>query len=241
MKSVNLLLFIILASFGYAQPDSLNQPQTAKNTPDSLQQNFSRSDSSLNNVVALIPLDLSPDLYFLPYYHEVSVSACTSRYNKAGALKDIRTNQKQILFSGGWTGGPDFNSAEDRDFQKHYGVSFYSQGCFHFGTDENEAAYNQTIFACLDKMYGKAWRYELRADAIGFKAPDNQTEKTATETNLSIQFANPGQPEDNASEEIAQENPETRTSVWWYIMPTSGFALLLGWYLVRRKKNSSED
>ena len=33
-------------------------------------------------------------------------------------------------------------------------------------------------------------------------------------------------------------NPETETSVWWYILPTSGFALLLSFYFIikRRKK-----
>ncbi len=31
-------------------------------------------------------------------------------------------------------------------------------------------------------------------------------------------------------------NPETETSIWWYVLPTSGFALLLSLYFIKRKK-----
>jgi hypothetical protein len=31
-------------------------------------------------------------------------------------------------------------------------------------------------------------------------------------------------------------DPETETSILWYILPTSGFALLLALYFIKRKK-----
>jgi LPXTG-motif cell wall-anchored protein len=31
-------------------------------------------------------------------------------------------------------------------------------------------------------------------------------------------------------------SPETDTSVWWYVLPTSGFALLLSLYFIIKRK-----
>lgn len=155
-----------------------------------------------------------------------------SHYNKAGALQDIKKHEMQILFSGGLGGMPDFSSAEDRIFQKRYGVVFHSQGCIHSGEGENEAEYNQTIFAYLDKTYGPKWRYELRSDAIGFEAPPEipDFKELTTTAALLVPESNNNDGKTSAN----YSNPED--SIWWYIMPTSGFALLLALYFVKRRK-----
>lgn len=92
-----------------------------------------------------------------------------SPFNAKGAKKDIANNNIKILFAGGLMGIPDFNNEKDTFFQKKYSVKFYSQGCIKNGNNENEQAYNQTIFLYLDKRYGKVWRNEIRENVIGLK------------------------------------------------------------------------
>lgn len=128
---------------------------------------------------------------------------------------------------------PDFNSELDKTFQNKYHVTFLSQGCVRWGENENEAAYNQVIFKYLDKKYGKAWRYELRDDAIGFDAPESITEAAPKLASpLALQIANPTHSTNSKS-----TNPDSETSIWWYVLPTSGFALLLSLYFIKRKKD----
>ncbi len=159
-----------------------------------------------------------------------------SRYNKAGALQDIKKHEMQILFSGGFGGMPDFSSAEDQLFQKRYGLTFHSQGCLRSGEGENEAEYNQTIFAYLDKTYGTKWRYELRKDAIGFEAPEGITEiKTELSGLTSLASLLVPENETNTGKSpMSSSSPEN--SIWWYIMPTSGFALLLALYFIKKRR-----
>ncbi|CAL2103847.1 conserved exported protein of unknown function [Tenacibaculum sp. 190130A14a] len=92
-----------------------------------------------------------------------------SHFNSKGAKKDIANDNIKILFAGGLMGIPDFNNEKDTFFQKKYSVKFYSQGCLRNGKNENEEAYNQTIFLYLDKRYGKVWRNEIRENVIGLK------------------------------------------------------------------------
>ncbi|MNV02840.1 hypothetical protein D3C71_930800 [compost metagenome] len=155
-----------------------------------------------------------------------------SRYNKAGALQDIKKHEMQILFSGGFGGMPDFSSAEDQLFQKRYGVTFHSQGCLHSGEGENETEYNQTIFAYLDKTYGAKWRSELRNDAIGFEAPE-KTPEIRELTGLASLLV----PENNTTTgKTPSGDSDPESSILWYIMPTSGFALLLALYFIQKRR-----
>lgn len=48
---------------------------------------------------------------------------------------------------------------------------------------------------------------------------------------LAIQIANP---ENSIKTTLTNQDPET--SIWWYILPTSGFALLLSLYFIKRRK-----
>lgn len=164
----------------------------------------------------------------------VSTIALESPYTPKGARNDIKTGKPVILFAGGFGGMPDFSSKEDREFQKKYGIKFYAQGCVRMPNDDQEG-YNKVIFDYLDKKYGKDWRYEISDGAIAFEAPEkplvSKTESTAEfKSPLAMQFGNPGK---TGSESL---NPETETSVWWYILPTSGFALLLSLYFIKKKK-----
>ncbi|MGV3612171.1 MAG: LPXTG cell wall anchor domain-containing protein [Fluviicola sp.] len=165
----------------------------------------------------------------------VTIPALESPYTPKGAKKDIRKGKPEILFWGGMTGDPDFSSEEDKAFQRKYGVKFFCQGCIRMNNNDQEG-YNQVIFAYLDKKHGTDWRYELPKGAVAFDYPKvkkAQTEQVVkTLSSLSIQFTNP-QGSDSPS-----LNPETENSVWWYILPTSGFALLLSLFLIikRRKK-----
>jgi hypothetical protein len=155
-----------------------------------------------------------------------------SPYNAEGAETAIKKAKTRILFPGGFGGMPDFSSPADKAFQTKYDVEFFSQGCVHSGENENEAAYNQVVFKYLDKKYGKAWRYELRDDAIGFDAPEPliKTQEIKEAAILPIQIGGTKYLEPEAFD------PETETSILWYILPTSGFALLLSLYFIIRQK-----
>jgi hypothetical protein len=170
---------------------------------------------------------------FRPLFVQVKSYSIVSHYNEAGAEDDIKEGNQRILFPGGFGGMPDFSSKTDTEFQKNYRVEFFSQGCLRSGEHEDEAGYNQVIFDYLDKKYGRAWRYELRDDAIGFKAPTSITAAVPKLASpLALQIANP---ESSSKTESTNSDPET--SIWWYVLPTSGFALLLSLYFIKRKKD----
>lgn len=159
-----------------------------------------------------------------------------SPYTPKGAKKDIKSGKPVILFHGGLGGMPDFSSEADKNFQRKYGVEFFCQGCSRMPNDDQEG-YNQVIFDYLDRMFGKEWRYELPDGAVAFAKPIKsiiRLPESISELNspLAMQLANP---EGTDSKSL---NPETETSVWWYILPTSGFALLLSFFMLinRRKK-----
>lgn len=247
MKSFYLFISFLtfLTQSVHSQADSLTIPSeknrlvSKRNFSDSIFLTISLPDSVLQLYREPFPgciVPLKIDTFhlgkFINFDPSVFSYVFNSRYNKAGALQDIKKHDMQILFSGGFGGMPDFSKAEDRLFQKRYGITFHSQGCVHYGTEENEAAYNQTIFAYLDKTYGSKWRYELRSDAIGFEAPVEIPDVQELSTLASLLV-----PENNASTgktPVGNSNPED--SVWWYVMPTSGFALLLALYFVKRRK-----
>lgn len=168
--------------------------------------------------------------YFKPFiYH--SGYDFESPYTAKGAKQDLRNGKPLILFPGGIV-GRDFSSKADQEFQSRYQVQFVSQGCIRF-PGEDLAAYNEVIFQYLDKKYGIGWRNELGSDPIGFEKPiSSQCKSTDYLTSpLAMQLANP---EDFNSKSI---NPDTGTSVWWYILPTSSFALLLSLYFFKRRKD----
>jgi hypothetical protein len=155
-----------------------------------------------------------------------------SPYNARGAKADLKKGNARILFPGGFGGMPDFNAEEDQLFQRKYGIDFFSQGCTRSGENENEAAYNQVVFAYLDKKFGKAWREELRPDAIGFEAPKTSriNKHIPLESNLAVQLRNP------AAENRNTIGQSSKTSVWWYILPASALVLFLSVYVINKRR-----
>ena len=87
-------------------------------------------------------------------------------YNRASALNDIKRNNIFVLLPGGFAGSEIFD--EDTTFELKYRIEYSSLGCTRSNAD-NEIEYNRAIFEYLDRTYGKAWRGEIRKDAIGLK------------------------------------------------------------------------
>jgi hypothetical protein len=231
MKTIFFLLsFIPFISMEVnAQSDSLTSkdsiPAVTATIPDSV------------NIIAWGPWSYDPHMIQIDWSKIlVAIPAFESPYTLKGAKKDIKSGKPVILFHGGFGGMPDFSSEADKNFQRKYGVEFFCQGCSRMPNDDQEG-YNQVIFAYLDKKYGEGWRYELSEGAVGFEEPEkrmiSQCKSTAELTSpLAMQLANP---KGIDSQSI---NPETETSIWWYILPTSGFALLLSLYFIKKKKDS---
>ncbi|WP_300664843.1 hypothetical protein [Fluviicola sp.] len=247
MRSFYLTIsfLLILTKSAYSQEDSLSFPseknEVAIPRTDSVLTVISYNDSSSWRYRepfpgCIVPLKIDTFHWgkFVGFDPSVFSYIFSSRYNKAGALQDIKKHDMQILFSGGFGGMPDFSSAEDQLFQKRYGVNLHSQGCLHYGTGENEAEYNQTIFDYLDKTYGVKWRYELRSDAIGFEAPPEVPGIKDKELSTSASLLVIGNNTTPGKKPMNHSDPED--SIWWYVMPTSGFALLLALYFVKRRK-----
>ncbi len=239
MKSFYLVIsfFILGINGAYSQGDSLNNFSENGKTQTHPKDSVFLAVSVPDSLVWPFPGCIVPikwDTFDISKFLNFNQIICNfySRYNKAGALQDIKKHEMQILFSGGFGGMPDFSSAEDQLFQKRYGATFHSQGCVHYGEEENEEEYNQTIFAYLDKTYGPKWRYELRSDAIGFEAPPEIPDFKELTTAAALLV-----PESNNNDGKTSVNySDPEDSIWWYIMPTSGFALLLALYFVKRRK-----
>ncbi|AEA45830.1 hypothetical protein [Fluviicola taffensis] len=221
-----LLLFSISLLKSNAQQDHVEFPET--DSISSIISNPFKLDS-IYHPPCILPLE--PEAKTHLFLKNLTTINFDSGCNANGAKKDLKNEKTIIWFSGGFV-GCDFNSKADQEFQNKYHVQFISPGCCRFG-DEDPEAYNEVVFEYLDKKYGKGWRDELRIDAIGFKAPRSNIFAQKTINDLhSLQIANP-----TRSEAMNPMNPETENSIWWYIMPTSGFALLLALYFIKRKKD----
>ena len=84
--------------------------------------------------------------------------------NSKGAIADIEKGTIELFLRSGIIG---VNiSSIDTIFESKYKVKYKSLGCISLHGD-NLNEYNQTIFAYLDKKYGKKWREEIRRDVIG--------------------------------------------------------------------------
>jgi hypothetical protein len=243
MKRIYLIIafFQILSTELIAQQDSLlNTDAVITTEKDSISGVLPVSttlDSSYFTGRKYPPciMPMYPDtIRFNPFLVDYLIKsyAIVSHYNESGAEDDIKEGKLRILFPGGFGGMPDFSSIADKEFQKKYRVEFFSQGCLRSGEHEDEAGYNQVIFDYLDKKYGRAWRYELRDDAIGFKTPASISEAVPKLASpLTLQIANP------VRSPKTESNQDPETSIWWYVLPTSGFALLLSLYFIKRKKD----
>jgi hypothetical protein len=208
----------------------------------SAQQDYSEEAGKDSIDMPEVTLKLDSTYYppcIIPWEYEEIVKTPILAYNffrlnsgchAKGAKKDLQRGKAIIWFPGGIT-GCDFSSKADQEFQKKYGVQFISPGCSRIG-DEGPEAYNKVIFQYLDKKYGTGWRDELRTDAKGFVPPTTAdvTAKTEQLSPLSLQLAHQGK----ILASIV--SPETDTSVWWYVLPTSGFALLLSLYFIIKRK-----
>nr|WP_294858513.1 hypothetical protein [uncultured Fluviicola sp.] len=149
-------------------------------------------------------------------------------YDAKSASKDIKSGKPLILFSAENGKVPQFDSKKDSEFQAKYQVKFISPSGFRIVGSDEEKAYNRVIFEYLDKKFGNAWRMELREDAIGFEVPKLVIPKLSS---IAMQITNSANP---LKQEYMNLDPET--SIWWYVLPTSGFALLLALYFIKRKK-----
>ena len=234
---IYFLPFLIFSGRSTAQSNSL--PASLKDStgiityslPDSLLRDF----YPRSGFCCIVPPKLDLNL-FRCYLKSSSAGPFTlTILNDADFAKAAIENGKpRILFPLKLTGVSHFHSKADKEFQKKYGVTFFRKDSVRIEGDD-EAGYNRVIFAFLDQKFGNQWRFDLRADAIGFKAEEKNLLLKAIET---IEQCTPfvlqiATPEKAASQSL---NPETETSVWWYVLPTSGFALLLSLYFIKRKK-----
>ena len=91
------------------------------------------------------------DCYSFPHFSEKT------------AERDISAGLPRLLLLGGIS--PIYYS-DQKKFEKKFRVVYYDFGCT---PDRNECilAYNRTVFAYLDKVYGDKWRKEVRKDVIG--------------------------------------------------------------------------
>ena len=93
----------------------------------------------------------------------VNVSFCSFGYVKA--QKDVKAGKPLLLLSGGIA---PVSSPKEDNFEKRYMVKYHD-----FGDSPQSIkcslAYNNVVFAFLDKKFGKSWRRDARADVIGLK------------------------------------------------------------------------
>lgn len=85
--------------------------------------------------------------------------------NKEVAEIDIKKNKSKLLLIGSIA--PIIYSNQYK-FEKKYNIEYYDFGCIT-PNEECVIQYNKTIFADLDKKFGKKWRKEVRKDVIGLK------------------------------------------------------------------------
>ncbi|HRG37064.1 MAG TPA: hypothetical protein PK289_00900 [Bacteroidia bacterium] len=84
--------------------------------------------------------------------------------NRKIALIDIQKKNIKLYLSGS-EGGSSALITDDV-FEKKYDLKLTGLVCIH-AKEDNHVEYNQTIFAYLDKRYGRQWRREVRQDVIG--------------------------------------------------------------------------
>ena len=93
----------------------------------------------------------------------VNVSTCSFGYVRA--QKDLKAGKPLLLLSGGIA---PVSSPKEDNFEKRYTVKYHD-----FGDSPQSIkcslAYNNVMFAFLDKKFGKSWRRDARADVIGLK------------------------------------------------------------------------
>lgn len=85
--------------------------------------------------------------------------------NKEIAEIDIKNDKPRLLIIGSIA--PVVYKNQDK-FEKKYNIKYYDFGCTP-PKEECVIQYNKTIFADLDKKYGRKWRKEVRKDVVGLK------------------------------------------------------------------------
>lgn len=200
MRPIFFLPLFFFANTVFSQQENTLNPDTAlitvlpqsafAPTPfvDSLPYQLPSSNSATTYI---LPNSLLPDIHssIISFdIHSLNISSILnlyseSHYNSKGARQDLKDGKPAILFPEGCFM---FDSEKDVEFQRKYHVEFFAPGFFHMiGQNKNKKGYNQVIFAYLDKKYGTAWRYELRADAIGFEKPE-PLDLVQAETSLQV-------------------------------------------------------
>jgi len=93
----------------------------------------------------------------------VNVSSCSFGYVKA--QKDVKAGKPLLMLSGGIAPVP---SPKEDNFEKKYTVKYHDFGDVPQSI-KCSIAYNNVVFAFLDKKFGKSWRKDARDDVIGLK------------------------------------------------------------------------
>lgn len=93
----------------------------------------------------------------------VNVSTCS--FGSAKAQKDVKAGKPMLLLSGGIA---PVSSPKEDNFEKKYSVKYHDFGDVPQSI-KCSIAYNNIVFAFLDKKFGKSWRRDARADVIGLK------------------------------------------------------------------------
>jgi hypothetical protein len=81
------------------------------------------------------------------------------------AVQDIQERKAKLYIVGGVA---PMIYDDQAQFEERFGIKYFDTGC-DATFEECMAQYNLTIFAELDRKFGKSWRKEVRKDVLGFK------------------------------------------------------------------------
>jgi hypothetical protein len=85
-------------------------------------------------------------------------------HDAESARQDIQSGRVRLLLASGFAGWA--KTAEDVEFQKTYGVTYFDFGC----TLEDDPAcfrvYNSVVFAYLDSLFGESWRSKVSTQVL---------------------------------------------------------------------------
>jgi|JI8StandDraft_2_1071088.scaffolds.fasta_scaffold03700_10 hypothetical protein len=93
---------------------------------------------------------------------DIKLSHCG--FNAISAQKDIENKQIKLLLAGSIA--PAAKTKNDILFEKKYKIKYHQFGCESPSSTNCLQDYNKTIFAFLDKKYGRKWRKKVHDDVL---------------------------------------------------------------------------